>query len=130
MAIAKSSKLLAEEAAGQPRTHALTSSSKVHGINSVESLQIESITCFGELVAIAPFEQQSIIELPDDQKYANVGTVVGVGPTAVGIVVGDVVVFQHKNVVLDNIQEYFEHYANAQVKVLLISSRSLYMKIG
>jgi len=138
MATPKSAKLLREEATDSDRGEDIyiPSSFMVETPEDPSGpIEIREIPCLNEFVAILLFRIKSDIVMPDKQQYRNEGIVVGIGPglpDGVGgrvitqLQLGDVVLFQDRNIVLDITSDKPPYKGQ---KVVIISERSLICKL-
>lgn len=135
MATPKSAKLLREET--QENALPIISALMVGTPQEEPSgpIEIREIPCLNEFVAVLLFRVKSDIQLPDKQQYRNEGIVIGMGPglpdgaggrVATQLKLGDVVLFQDRNIVLD-INSDKPPYRGQ--RVVIISERSLICKL-
>jgi co-chaperonin GroES (HSP10) len=94
------------------------------------SIQIKELDVLNDFVAILRFEEESTIELPDNQRLKNEGIVIGVGnnndnPRA-AIVPGDVVLFLPRNIVTEIKGTKFP-YENKTITIL--SRQNIIMRL-
>lgn len=135
MATPKSAKLAREEALSNAAEKQVPFGSLITDVNSDGPVKIREIPCLNDFVAILLFRVKSDIKLLENQQYRNEGIVVGIGPglpdNAGGRVksqleIGDVVLFQERNIVLD-INSDKPPYKGQ--RVVIISERSLICKL-
>lgn len=97
-------------------------------------IKIKPVDCLNEFVAVLPFKIETDIVVPNVQ-YKNEGVVIGIGPglpdnaggrTKSQLQLGDVVVFQDRNVVL-KMDDGGGYYKNNVV--LIISEKSLICRL-
>lgn len=136
MATPKSAKLLREEAANLNVGDNIPSSFMVEKSDEPSGpIEIREIPCLNEFVAVLLFRVKSDIVMPDKQQYRNEGIVVGMGPglpdgaggrVATQLKLGDVVLFQDRNIVLDVSSDKPPYKGQ---RVVIISERSLICKL-
>ena len=71
-----------------------------------DAIKIRELDVLNDFVAVLRFEEESSIELPDNQRLKNEGIVIGVGKgtpqdTKSAIVPGDVVLFLPRNIITE-----------------------------
>jgi len=109
--IPKTAKLIKEEIASNAKVNidepkACTKAKKCDDDACYQEIVIREIRCLNDFVAILRFEEESVIEIPDNQRLKNEGMVIGVGPgvpptTTAHVIIGDVVAFLPRNIVTE-----------------------------
>ena len=109
--IPKTAKLIKEEIASNTKVNideskSCTKAKKCDDDASFQEIAIREIRCLNDFVAILRFEEESVIEIPDNQRLKNEGMVIGVGPgvpptTTAHVIIGDVVAFLPRNIVTE-----------------------------
>ncbi len=133
MAIPKSAKLVREEGNQRDSIPSVLITDTKPDLGGL--IKIREIQCLNDFIAILLFRVKSDIQLPDAQQYRNEGIVVGIGPglpdgnggrVLTQLKIGDVVLFQDRNVVID-INSDKPPYRGQ--RVVIISERSLICKL-
>ena len=125
MAMPKSEKLVKEEAASEVAFYNLHEEPVKTA--KIDPTKLPAVRCLNEFVALLPYYQtSSTIHLPGEGLKSDEGLVVGVGDQVTNVEVGDAVKYSVKHVAHSMT---FDSGAYKDLKVLLLSVKSLYCKV-